>query len=486
MKKTILILISILLVLSVSASIFGYYYSNKKDNNNTIPSVTADNELKEYFKKIGKTYDKIYTSENIELKNFTFDKEIEKSFMDNFIIENLEYSDFNDSGLEKYKNQSLIDNWLFAYIVTDENVNEACFSKELLINTYEKIFNRENVIIEKIFNDNEITDNYVCYSKKKSDVKEYNHKEAKALNTDDNVISYYEIKDNKDKIHYISVDIDSDEDNINISNIYSYNIYQEKTKIEDMIKDREFDKKGYVYVGNSNGTLNHGEVNYIKENGSYELENGEIITLNNGKLIFKEENKQVTVPIENIKEVIINGKDVQQLDYEIYFFNNLGELYYYDKLPYEYTTLEDSVKNYKKILTLDKKIKNFVFRVYDLDEYDNVLEILLKLEDNTLYSIKNNKKVDYLVSLLNDVKIYENKDVEIKNKIIDYKFKSLYDIQPFINYGYNYLYDVDKNKLVSNSKIDEIYKSNEEFCDYSYLVTFENKETVGIGSNRCS
>ena len=73
MKKTILILISILLVLSVSASIFGYYYSNKKDNNNTIPSVTADNELKEYFKKIGKTYDKIYTSENIELKSFPFD-----------------------------------------------------------------------------------------------------------------------------------------------------------------------------------------------------------------------------------------------------------------------------------------------------------------------------------------------------------------------------------------------------------------------------
>ena len=171
MKKTIIIVISVLLVLSISAGIFGYYYSNKKDNNKTTSDI-ADNELKEYFKKVGKNYDKIYNLENIELKDFNFDEETEKLFMNNIIVENLEYSDFNDYGLEKYKNLSLISNWLFAYIVKDENVNEACFSKELLTNAYKNIFGKEkNVEIEKVFNDDEMTDNYVCYSKKSSNKK---------------------------------------------------------------------------------------------------------------------------------------------------------------------------------------------------------------------------------------------------------------------------------------------------------------------------
>ena len=512
MRKVGITIISILLILSVTASGIGYYYSinktndNKEENNNTTDKTEnqLDSELEEYFNKVGKKYDNIYTVENTELQDFTFDKETEKLLMDNFIIENLEDYYFGNSFESvKVPNQDLMKNWLFVYIVKNQNINEACFSEALLVSAlYKMFYNRpNNVTIYDIFNENENTGHFVCYSKKKSDIKEYKYKEVKTINYDDeDIISYYEIKDNKDEIHRISFDIYENDDNKQISGIYSYNVYEEKNKLENIIKDREFDKKGNIDVGASGGA-GWKTVNYIKENGSYELENAGVnITLNDGKLIFKQKNKEVTVPVENIKGVVLDGEDMTQLNYEIYFFNDLGELYYYDKVPYEYTDedeniiLENEVKKYKKIVTLDKKIKNFVFRVNDSDEYDYVLEILLKLEDNTLYSIKNNKEVDYLVSLLNDVKIYENKDVEINNKIIDYKFKSLYDIQSFTNHGYidyfitedDYLYDVDKNKLVNNSKIDKIYKQNYIYtCDYNYLITFENKESVSIASSIC-
>ena len=215
MKKVGIIIISILLILSVSASGIGYYYgtNNKMENNNTTDKTEnqIDNELEEYFNKVSKKYDNIYTIENTELQDFNFDKETEKLFMDNFIIENLEDFDFGVSyELEKVPNQDLIKNWLFVYIVKDQNINEACFSKELLINTYEKIFGIKDITLEKIFNESEITSNYVCYSKKTSDIKEYKYKEVKKINSNDednSIIPYYEIKDNKDKIHYISIDI---------------------------------------------------------------------------------------------------------------------------------------------------------------------------------------------------------------------------------------------------------------------------------------
>ncbi len=511
MKKVGIIIISILLILSVSASGIGYYYgtNNKMENNNTTDKTEnqIDNELEEYFNKVSKKYDNIYTIENTELQDFNFDKETEKLFMDNFIIENLEDFDFGVSyELEKVPNQDLIKNWLFVYIVKDQNINEACFSKELLINTYEKIFGIKDITLEKIFNESEITSNYVCYSKKTSDIKEYKYKEVKKINSNDednSIIPYYEIKDNKDKIHYISIDIYTYDNNF-IDFIYSYNAYEEKAKIEDIIEDKEFDKEGYIHLGLRSSSDIEG-VEYLKESVSYELESGGLnIKLDDGKLIFKQNNKEATVPVKNIKEVVLDGETMTKLDYEVYFFNDLGELYYYDEIPYEgqvykedkyiNVTLKKTVKNYKKVLTLDKKIKNFVFKVNDSDEYDYVLEILLKLEDDTLYSIKNNKEVDYLISLPNDVTLYKNKDVKINNKIINYKFKSLYDVESFTDLGYidyfitedDYLYDVDKNKLVTNSKVDKIYKQKESNnCYYNYLIDLENKETIGIAYKKC-
>ena len=448
---------------------------------------------------MGKNYSNIYTVENTELQDFNFDEETKKLFMDNFIVENLEYSDFSDS-----KDQNLIKNWLFVYITNDNSVNEACFSKDLLTIAYEKMFDKKDVNIENLFNDNEMTNNYICYNKKKSDIKEYNYKEAQILNSNDednSIASYYEIKDNKDKEYYISVDM-----NAYIPNIHAYEEYKEKAKIEDIIKDREFDKQ--TEVGGSYTGSAWANIDYLKDKGSYEYgASAEInVTLNNGKLIFKQENKEVTVPVENIKEVVFDGESMTQGgNYKIYFLNSLGELYYYDEEPYEgshyvdknnrnvYITLEAAVESYKKIQT-DKKLENFVFRRNESGEYQKVLEILLKQEDDTLYSIKNNKTVDYLITSNNNVTIYENNAVEIKNKIINYKFKSFYDIEPFTYFGDidyfitedDYLYDVDKNKLVTNSKIDKIYKSNEELCAYSYLITFENKETVSIDGYRCA
>ena len=84
MKKVLIVIISVLLVLSIAASGLGYYYSiNKNDNNkdenfNNLGNAVADEELKEYFDKIGKKYDKIYILKNTKLKDFNFDKETEK------------------------------------------------------------------------------------------------------------------------------------------------------------------------------------------------------------------------------------------------------------------------------------------------------------------------------------------------------------------------------------------------------------------------
>ncbi len=498
MKKVGIVIISILFILSIAAGGFGYYYSkngNSKNPNNTM----VDSELKEYFNKVGKKYDNIYTAKNTELKDFNFDKDTEKLFMDNFIIENLEYSDFSDSDTtEKYVDQNLIDNWLFAYIVNNQNINEACFSKDILTNAYEKIFNKKDVAIEKIFNDNEITNNYVCYSKKNSDIKEYNYKEANKLNSNDEdnmVVSYYEIKNNQDETYNIGINV-----NGSINSVYAYNNYQEKNKIEDIIKDREFDKQ--TEVGGSYTGSALGSVNYLKEKGSYDLENEVNVSLNSGKLTFKHNNKTATVSVNNIKEVVLDGDAMTQRgDYKIYFLNNSGELYYYNEAPYDGDdkTLATRVKNYKK-MSLDKKAKNFVFRrnesneYYETPDYYSVSEVLLKLEDNTLYSIKNNKVVDYLVSSNNNVNIYKNNDIENNNKKLSYKFKSILDLENFTIWGDidyfvtedDYLYDIANNKLVTNSKINKIYKSNEDACDYTYLITFENNETFGIEGYRCS
>ena len=60
------------------------------------------------------------------------------------------------------------------------------------------------------------------------------------------------------------------------------------------------------------------------------------------------------------------------------------------------------------------------------------------------------------------------------------------DINYFVTKD-NYLYDIDSNKLISNNKVDKIYKSNDtENCNYNYLIIFDNNETAGIGSYRCS
>ena len=419
--------------------------------------------------------------------------------MDNFIIENLEYSDFSDSfDTENYKNKDLIKNWLFVYMVKNQNINEACFSKDLLANAYEKVFEKELDNIDNLFNETEITDNYVCYSKKNSDIKEYKYKEAKNLksNNEGNLISYYQIEDNKNETYYIGIRIDK-----TINSIYSYNEYKENNIIKDIIKDREFNKQ--TEVGESYSGSGFATVNYLKEKGSYELENEEIITLNNGKLTFKQKNNEETVPVKNIKEVVLDGEGMTQNGkYEIYFLDNSGEVYYYDEIPYEgevnkegkniNVTLKETIKNYKKI-NLDKKAKNFVFRRNEINKNYKVLEILLKLEDNTMYSIKNNKVVDYLLSSTNNISIFKNNNVEKDSNEINYKFKSVFDMESFIAWGSldyfitqeDYLYDTNSNKLITNSKIDKIYKSNEESCDYSYLITFENKETFGLEIYRC-
>ncbi len=493
MKKAgIIITIVILLLISGFASVMAYYYLTNNTNDTVV-----DSELKEYFDKVGKKYKNIYTTENTTIKDFNFDTS-KDLFMNNFILENLEFFDFSDSfDTEKYRNQSLIDNWLFVYIVDDNNIKDACFSKELLTTAYKKIFNEE-VEIEKIFNDNEITNHYVCYSKKDSDIKEYKYKEAKILNTtdeDDLIVSYYELKDNKNEIHNIGISVSG-----SINNVYMYNDYQEKNSLETIIKDREFDKQ--TEVGGSYSGSGLGSVNYLKDKGTYEFENEVTMTLSNGKITFKHNNKEEILSIQNIKEVALDGESMTQSgNYNIYFITTSGELYYYNEIPYDGDdkTLKERVKNYKKI-SLNKNAKNFVFRRNEINEYYenpdsyNVSEVLVKLSDNTLYSIKNNKVITYLVSSNDDVNIYKNNEIEIKNKKLSYKFKSILDMENFTIWGYieyfvtedNYLYDVTNNKLVSSSKINNIYKSNEENCDYSYLVTFENNESVSISGYRCS
>ena len=512
MRKVGIILISILLVLSITASGIGYYYSinktndNKEENNNTDKTEEIiDNELEEYFNKIGKKYNNIYTVENTELKDFVFDNETEKLLMDNFIIENLE-EDFKDYDSLEVLNIDLIKNWLFAYIVRNQNINEACFSKELLINTY-----------EKIFDENEITDNYVCYSKKKSDIKEYKQKHIKLKNFESNIAdmsyldtehSYYELKDNKNQMHYIDINpfYESTSEDVNsIDEIDVYDEYNERYKIEDIISDRVMDKVSNVKDSYfKDDTRLYANTHFIDKNGEYlfnDYNNFKII-FNNGKVIFNQDGKDFSIPLNNIKKIY-----VEELNYgegyitylRIYLLNELGEVYYYDENSfsfnkYEFTNLEASLNNYKKI-NLDNKVVDFVFKIIDDIRFDsdNVIEMLLKLEDNTLYSLKNNKVVDYLVDLPNNITIYKNKDVEINNKKIDYKFgilcdSNLLEYSANINYFItedNYLYDVNNNKLVNDSKIDKIYKTNEitcneQHCFYYFIINFANSESIGI------
>ncbi len=530
MKKIVIIVISILLVLSITASGIGYYYSinktndNKEENNNSTDKTEEiiDNELEEYFNKIGKKYNNIYTTENTELKDFTFDKETEKLFMDNFIIENLEEYFIDYDSLEVL-NKDLIKNWLFAYIVRNQNINEACFSKELLINTYEKIFDEKDAI-EKIFNENEITDNYVCYSKKKSDIKEYKQKHIELKNLGSNItnlsdlnteLTYYELKNNKNQIYYIGInlfdyesvsDLNTDvyERHIGISDIDVYEEYKDRYKIEDIIIDREFDKVGNIeYSYLIDDTRFYAYTHFINSNGESSFNDFDNIkmTLNNGKVMLNQSGKDFLIPLDNVKKVYIEEFYIEDfITYlRIYLLNELGEVYYYDENSFsfdksKFKNLESSLNNYKKV-ELDNKVKDFVFKIIDDTRFDsdNIIEILLKLEDDTLYSIRNNKTINYLVNLPNNIIIYKNKDVEINNKTISYKFGTLYDPKLLwynanINYFItedNYLYDVNKNKLLNDSKIDKIYKTNEIGCDeercyYYFIINFVNSESIGI------
>ena len=434
--------------------------------------------------------------------------------MDNLILGDLQYTDFGDdpeySKYTIYNNNAtkdIIKNWLFVYVVKDQNINEACFSKELLTNAYKNIFDNENVEIDKIFNENELTNNYICYSKKESDIKEYKSLQIKYSDGElDN--SYYEIIDNSGKTIDIEMDNRKYVNSISIFQEAEYNKDNEiKNLINKYVKDREFDKSEIVeWIGESH-------IHFLKGNDTYDLGNGEeknVITLNNGKMIVELKDKKVTVPINNIKEVILDGKDKS---YELrgnhfYILTEEGEVYYYDSIgegeitddngKTKNITLEESVKNYKKI-KVDKKVKNFVFKRVESDynmenetlKREILMEILFKLEDDTLYSIKNNKVVDYLLdSKYDKTTFYENGDVAINNKKIKYKYKSFLNIEHFKMYGGqdyfitedDYLYDVENNKLVNNSKIDKIYVSSigDQLYEYTYLIVFKNKELATV------
>ena len=119
---------------------------------------------------------------------------------------------------------------------------------------------------------------------------------------------------------------------------------------------------------------------------------------------------------------------------------------------------------------------------------DYTYEILGETQNGERYSLEYNRKYDYVNVLTNEKNnafIKENREVEINNKVINYKLKEILSYNGekgahFITTD-NYLYSVENNSVIENSQIDTIYKK--VVNDYSeeqevlYVVKFKNNQT---------
>ena len=184
MRKLGITLISILLILSVSASIIGYKYSNKNtinidnnennkekednetENNNLANDIIVTNECsyeslpEKYSKELETTckisnnkYINVYLYDDNLKKGETYDK----PFTDNINIDN-NFILKNEKISNEEKGNTLI-------LLMNDGIL-GCYLKSLLLNFYNKETNSSETNIEKFFPNAEVTDNFICLNKK--------------------------------------------------------------------------------------------------------------------------------------------------------------------------------------------------------------------------------------------------------------------------------------------------------------------------------
>ena len=300
---------------------------------------------------------------------------------------------------------------------------------------------------------------------------------------------------------------------------------------------KESDLEGYTLVDLKEETLKKYEsVNNeyetiffeIKDNDKLKLLNteDEYLEFKNGKLIYINGNNYCDkLTIENINfdkntdSVLesINDKNISKVYYlynnpyhNIYVIDSEGKLYingFSEDLSQNPSSdsgceimFEEANISFKAISIDDIVITG---NDYDIKEVD----VIISSDDGNLYSLVENRIYDYVYVMhdyelvedkhgtilrnKNTAYIKENREVEINNTIIDYKFRnsfvyvSMHSPQEpaFFVTTDNHLYSIKKNDLVNPNKIKSIYyKYNDEYYG-GYIVVFEDNKYVKFDGN---
>ncbi len=444
-KKSLflIILISLVIIILLIASVFGYLYKNNKSNIDctyNLESSSYNEELASICKKNNIKYMAYVNKEelgNLELNNYNVAKYFNFKYFDN--INN------TDASTRK--------NIILSYLNFDKNT---CYSKKIIEDINSDLFIqnvdlKDIIDINDIFDNTEISDNFIC---------------VKSVNTNDVIISspYYllnnknivEISKNNGILYVHNIKEYSDN---NTSNAKVININD--TNINSLLKKEEFsnDHNDYniILSGNTEYTFKH-------PNTKIEIKNDEVY------LIQEDE----TLLAKSIDKVFLQEYEEYE-GYNIYLLDKDGNIY---------KKSDDSYLKYNKINT-DYKFKN----IYYIFEDTIVGETI----DNKLFDLYDEKIID---NYENDVYIgndYKNVKYKLKVNLNDYSilmddkdtnYKVKYSFGNYLLTTDDYLFSVQDGKLFSNNKVNEILVEDINLEDnnetHRLYITFDNNEKIAL------
>ncbi len=326
-------------------------------------------------------------------------------------------------------------------------------------------------------------------------------------NNDNNLID--DNSDNGDNIDNSSGDNSLTEDNCKYNNNSAASDYLLKNKCGNITKE-ELKKEGFEeldfksinvntemktdYEEYDFSTKKFDSVNALEGNGTIGLPIGDPVEsqnldliLENNKAYFYFNDNKIEMKVDSVKSIYVHSAECTA-NLNMYLLTTNGDVYELNtEISYGDIKSEDLEKfaNSFKKLTISQK---FV-RLTELHTGDATCgyhyDVLGITASGEKYSLNNNRKYDYVRELeLNqgdNEKYYvkSNREIEYKGKIIYTNIKQI--LGNLDNYFINeddYLYSLDKNSKVENSKIKTIYYNIEDFYAERYIIEFENNNKL--------
>ncbi len=226
-------------------------------------------------------------------------------------------------------------------------------------------------------------------------------------------------------------------------------------------------------------------VNALENNGSADIQAVKLI-LENNKAYYSFNNNKIEIKVDNVKSIYIHNAECTTV-VNLYLLTTNGDVYKLDTKSYfediKLEELNQYANSFEKVAINQKFIKLKELHISNSGcgyGYD----VLGITETGDKYSLNNNRKYDYIREIQlnedNNEKYYvkSNREIEYKNEIVHTKIKLILgNLDEFFVSEDDYLYSLNNNSKVENSKIKSIYYMSDWDVE-RYIIEFENNNRL--------